>query len=257
MIELALTPDFRWNVHVDELVAGAQGAGFCAVGIRGEDANATAAAALTRAGLRCHEVLALMIGPDEEANLAQAEQLAIGASVIGAATVVATFVAPLTADTGRIVQRCAAIVAEAGAKLAIEFTPFGEVSSIPAALAIADLAGTDLAGTDRAGVLIDTWHFFRGGAAWETSKPFLSIASLMCSSTTAPEPISDNGTHETINRRVMPGDGRFELERFASTLRDRGWDGVVSVEVLNKDLLALPVDDFAALAYARTAPYWR
>ena len=41
----------------------------------------------------------------------------------------------------------------------------------------------------------------------------------------------------------MPGDGQFELERFVSTLRNRGWDGVVSVEVLNKDLRALPVDE--------------
>jgi sugar phosphate isomerase/epimerase len=252
MIELALTPDFRWSVDVDDLVAGAQRAGFSAVGIRGEDANTAAAAALTRTGLRCHEVLALMIGPDEKTNFAQAEQLAIGASAISAAAVVATFVAPLSDTTERIVRRCAAIIAEAGAKLAVEFTPFGEVSSIPAALAIADLAGTECAG-----VLIDTWHFFRSGAVWEDLEaiPLDRITHVQFDD--APEPISDNGTHETINRRVMPGDGGFALERFASTLLDRGWDGVVSVEVLNKELRTLPVDEFAALAYAHTVPYWR
>ena len=196
-----------------------------------------------------------MIGPDEEANLAQAEQLSIGASAIGAAAVVATFVAPLTDDTGRIVQRCAAIVAEAGAKLAIEFTPFGEVSSIPAALAIADLAGTDprrhrpRRRPDRHLALLPRRHRL-GRPRIRSPGPHRSRAVRR----TAPEPVSDNGTHETINRRVMPGDGRFELERFASTLRDRGWDGVVSVEVLNKDLRALPVDEFAVLAYAHTRP---
>ncbi len=257
MIELALTPDFRWTIDVDDLLTAAQSAGFSAVGIRGEDANTTVAATLTRSGLRCHEVLALMLGPDEQANVAQAQQLADGAAAIGATAVVATFVAPLTADTGRTVQRCAAIVADAGAQLAIEFTPFGEVSSIPAALAIADLAGTDRAGTARAGILIDTWHFFRGGSVWEDLEtvPLERIVHVQFDD--APEPVSDNGTHETINRRVMPGDGQFELERFVSTLRDRGWDGVVSVEVLNKELRALPVDEFATLAYAHTAPYWR
>ena len=175
MIELALTPDFRWNIHVDDLVTGAQSAGFSAVGIKGEHAESTAAATLTR-GLRCHEVLALMLGPDEQANLAQAEQLANAASAIDAAAVVATFVAPLTTVTGRIVERCAAIVAEAGAKLAIEFTPFGEVSSIPVALAVADLAGADRARRpDRHLALLPRWQRLEGSQS-RSPRPHHSCA---------------------------------------------------------------------------------
>ena len=62
---------------------------------------------------------------------------------------------------------------------------------------------------------------------------------------------------ETLNRRAMPGDGDFELERFASTLLERGWQGLVSVEVLSRDLRQLPVDEFAGRAYETTARYWR
>jgi len=62
---------------------------------------------------------------------------------------------------------------------------------------------------------------------------------------------------ETLHRRVMPGDGTFELERFAATLLDRGWSGTVSVEVLNAGLRRLPVPEFAELAYRTAARYWR
>jgi sugar phosphate isomerase/epimerase len=61
---------------------------------------------------------------------------------------------------------------------------------------------------------------------------------------------------ETTNRRAMPGDGFLQLDRFASTLLDRGWDGMVSVEVLSDQLRAMPVADFAQRAYDATTPYW-
>src|SRR5690242_4988275 len=46
----------------------------------------------------------------------------------------------------------------------------------------------------------------------------------------APAPAGGSAMTETMHRRVMPGDGTFELERFATTLLDRGWSGTVSVE---------------------------
>jgi sugar phosphate isomerase/epimerase len=61
---------------------------------------------------------------------------------------------------------------------------------------------------------------------------------------------------ETMDRRLMPGDGVLEVERFASTLLDRGWEGVVSVEVLNSELCKLPVAEFARRAYESCARYW-
>jgi len=35
---------------------------------------------------------------------------------------------------------------------------------------------------------------------------------------------------------MWPGQGGLDLTRFASTLRDRGYDGLVSVEILNEEL---------------------
>ena len=250
-VELGLTPDSRWDIDVTGLVAAAAGAGFAAVGITGQRAGAAAAAALAGAGLRCHELLALVVGADEEATLRQARQLAEAAAVVNAQWVLATFAAPLSTGTRPLIERCAAMFAEAGARMAVEFSPLGAVPTLPAALDVVEAAGAG-----RAGVLIDTWHFFRGDGTWEqlARVPLDQIAYVQFDD--APPPVSDNGIRETMHRRVMPGDGTFDLSRFASTLLDRGWSGLVSVEVLNAGLRELPVPDFARRAYETTAPYW-
>ncbi|MFG1933543.1 hypothetical protein ACGFK1_23290 [Mycobacterium sp. NPDC048908] len=46
------------------------------------------------------------------------------------------------------------------------------------------------------------------------------------------------------------------LDRIATTLLDRGWDGTVSVEVLSAELRQLPVDVLVERLYTTTASYW-
>ena len=118
-VELGLTPDSRWDIDVTGLVSAAAGAGFAAVGITGQRASAAAAAALAGAGLRCHELLALVVGADEEATLRQAGQLAAAAAVVSAEWVLTTFAAPPDGGTAPLIERCAAMFAEAGARMAV------------------------------------------------------------------------------------------------------------------------------------------
>jgi sugar phosphate isomerase/epimerase len=251
-VELGLTPDGRWDIDAVGLVAAAGDAGFSALGIAGPRADAACAAALAAGGLRCHELLALVLGTDQEATLSRARGLAEAAAVVSAQWVLTTFAAPLNQETRPLIERCAAMFAEAGSAMAVEFSPLGPVTSISAALEVAEAAGVE-----RAGVVIDSWHFFRGDSTWEQLErvPLDRIAYIQFDD--APPPVSENGIHETMHRRVMPGDGTFELDRFASTLLDRGWAGLVSVEVLSADLRELGVPEFARRAYRSTAGYWR
>ena len=251
-VELGLTPDGRWDISVAGLVAAAGGAGFSALGIAGRRADAACAAALAAGGLRCHELLALVVTADEEATLRRARRLAEAAAVVNARWVLTTFAAPLGGQTRPLIERCAAMFAEAGSGMAVEFSPLGPVTSISAALDVVKAAGAG-----RAGVMIDSWHFFRGDSTWEQLErlPLDSIAYVQFND--ALPPVSDDGIHETMNRRAMPGDGTFELDRFGSTLLDRGWAGLVSVEVLSAELRELPVPEFARRAYESTARYWR
>jgi sugar phosphate isomerase/epimerase len=161
------------------------------------------------------------------------------------------FTAPL-ADTAPLIARCAAILAEGGAKMAVEFSPLGPVASLPDAVAVAEAARIE-----RAGVLVDTWHFMRGPSTWEdlAAVPVERIAYVQFDD--ALPMASDDLMDETMNRRVMPGGGEFDLARFAETLLGRGWEGTVSVEVLSSELAALPLEDFATQARLSTIRYWR
>ncbi|MFC5744321.1 sugar phosphate isomerase/epimerase family protein [Actinomadura rugatobispora] len=251
-IDFALTPDGTWDVDGAGLAAAPAGAGFSAVGMLARHADAACARALADAGLRCHEVLALVVTGDEESTLRHTRRLAEAAAAVKAPWVLTTFTVPLDGTTAPLIRRCAEVLAEAGTGMAVEFSPLGAVTSISAALDVVEAAGAA-----RAGVLIDSWHFFRGDGTWEQLErvPLDRIAYVQFDD--APPAVSDGAMKETMHRRVMPGDGTFELDRFASTLLERGWSGLVSVEVLNARLRELPVPEFSRLAFETTVRYWR
>jgi sugar phosphate isomerase/epimerase len=250
-VELGLTPDGRWAVDLGELVDAASAAGFAALGLVASRAGAEAASAYAAAELRCHELLALIVGEDGASTVRYAERLAEAAALADAEWVLTTFQVGLAADTAKVIERCAAMFADAGAAMAVEFSPLGPVPSISEGLDVVRAAGAG-----RAGLMIDTWHFSFGESTWDdlAAVPLEQIAYVQF--TDALAPVSDDRMRETMNRRALPGDGVLELDRFASTLLERGWEGLVSVEVLNEELRAIPVRAFARRAYEATARYW-
>lgn len=250
-IELGLTSDGRWGLGVSELVGPVKQAGFTSLGVSAEAVESGSAAEVRKAGLRCHELMALTISNNQPATLASVERLAEKAAEIEAEWVVTVFAANMDRQAFALIDSCAAILSESGARMAVEFSPLGSVTSIRGGLEIVSAVGPE-----RAGVLIDTWHFFRGDSTWSdlAEIPLERIAYIQFDD--APPPVSGDLMDETMNRRAMPGTGTFELDRFATTLLDRGWEGLVSVEVLNRELGSLPVDEFARAAHSRTASFW-
>jgi sugar phosphate isomerase/epimerase len=250
-VELALTPDSGWDTDIAGLVEATANAGFEALGIRAERAGNETAAGLDAAGLRCHEILALVLRPDEAETLAAAARLAEAAATMQARWVLTTFRAELNDKTARLIERCAAMFADAGARMAVEFSPLGPITSISKGMDIVKVAGPN-----RAGLMIDTWHFSFGDSTWDdlAQVPLDRIAYVQFTDALAPE--SDDLMHETIDRREVPGAGVLELERFASLLRGRGWEGLVSVEVLSSQLRELPVAAVVKRLRDATYPYW-
>ncbi|MGY1740053.1 MULTISPECIES: sugar phosphate isomerase/epimerase family protein [unclassified Blastococcus] len=251
-VDLALTTDSRWTDDTADLAAAAGKAGFAGIGLPPDRVLAPGVPdALAAAGVRCTELMALMVSRNAERTLASARRLAEAAAAVGAPWVLTVPAAPPSAEAAALLGRCADVVAEAGARLAIEFSPLGVVTSIAAARELA-AAGDP----GRTAVMIDTWHFSRGDSTWAQLEriPLEEIAYLQFSD--APEPVGDDGFAETMDRRAWPGEGTFELERFAATLLDRGWAGTVSVEVLNAEYARLPVAEFARAAHDTTARYW-
>lgn len=249
-VRLALSPDVSWGIDVEEQVKVVRDAGFSSLGIQADWVGPESRRTFDDAGLRCHEILALVISDNEEATLRSATQKAAAAAAMGAPWVTTIFHGPITDVTRRLVARCAAAIAEAGAGLAVEFHPLCAVTNIGAGLDLVDAAGFG------AGLLIDSWHFFFGDSTWDDLEqvPLDRIAYIQFDD--APPPQSDDLLRETQQRRVMPGDGTLDLDRFASTLLDRGFEGVVSVEVLSEELRSLPAAEFAERAFAASRRYW-
>ena len=253
-VELALTPDGRWSFPTDQLISSAGAAGFTAVGIDASRVDVGAAEAYTAAGLRCHEVLALVVSDDAAGTLAMTEQLTGAAETMGAAWVLTVFTTALTAAAERTIERCAGILADAGVGMAVEFSPLGTVPTIRDGMEVVRRARR---GGGHVGLLIDTWHFCFGDSTWEdlAAVPLEDIAYVQFDDALAPES-QERLIRETLHRRALPGAGILELDRFATTLLDRGWDGIVSVEVLSAELRTLPVDQVVRRLFDTTAPYW-
>jgi sugar phosphate isomerase/epimerase len=241
-------------------IEGAAAAGFRLFGpdVYSLEADAAAgggvdavAALLEARGMRCYEIAALMVGDDAADALAQAKTIAGLASVLRPDWVLTNVVAPPDDDLVGTVARCAEVVGQAGAGLAIEYLPW---TPVPGARAAMDVASRT--GSDNVKVLLDVWHHFRGPDTWSDleSVPLDAIAYLQFSDALPVE--SDDVLAETLARRVFPGEGEFDLDGWCERVRAKGFDGVVSVEVLNEGLRDLDPAEFAQRAFAATSRYW-
>lgn len=250
VVELGLTQDTRRALDTAAVAEAARAAGFTALGMVSGRFGSDARVVLDAAGLRCHELLGLQVR-EPAATVARAEQLAREAASLGASWVLTTFDVALGPDIVKAIARCAAVIAEVGAGFAVEFSPLGPVATIEEGLAV--VAAT---GVERAGIVIDSWNFCFGPGTWRDLEqvPLDTIAYVQFADALAPLGVPN--MEEAMTRRALPGDGVLELDRFAFTLRDRGWDGVVSLQVLSDRLRELPVDDYARRVYDSATPYW-
>jgi len=242
------------------LVRAAAAAGFETIGLDVYSLAAHAQAGgrpeevagwLDAAGLRCAEIAALLIGPDPAEVDAQLALLEPMLRALRPEWVLTNADVEPDARAAAELARCADRLGAHGARLAIEFLPFLRVRSIGGALELAERSGSD------AGVLVDTWHFFNGPDGWPELEalPLARLAYVQFDD--HPPLASPDLREECIQRRVFPGEGVFDLQRFCRVLRGRGFDGLVSVEVLSQAWRGGDAEEFARRAFESSAPYWR
>jgi sugar phosphate isomerase/epimerase len=123
----------------------------------------------------------------------------------------------------------------------IEFLPFTNIKTAADVDEILDL-------TDRpnAGCCVDIWHHVRGANDWAQLEalPLDRIVSVQFDD--GPRlPIEDDYTLDTITNRTVPGDGEMDLARFLRTVHPAASKLPLSLEVIDADLLALPVAEAA------------
>jgi len=253
MPELGAEPDIARDV------AAAASAGFRLVGLdlggvrhftRGGRTPEDLRALLESHRLRCHEVAAVYAGPDlARARGDLAEAVATVAALEPEYLIFGVDAQP--GDAALFLQEAATSLAEIGTALAIEFLPTMVVDSINSARDI--LAAV---GDPRARILLDSWHFFRGPSTWADLAD-LPVEEIGLVHFDDALPLAGGDLlHETRHRRVMPGEGEFDLPRFCDLLRRKGYGGVVSLEVLSEAWRTSDSEMFARRAMEALTAYW-
>ncbi|MEU0932699.1 TIM barrel protein [Embleya sp. NPDC005971] len=242
-----------------ELLAAVHDAGFTAIGLDVFSVLgygrplAELAAEVAAAGLRCPEMLGFVVDADEAAALAGARQVAEACAAFGADFALGMVMLAPDARCADLFARCAEIIAQAGARAAVEFLPFTPVATIADARTLVAHAGTA-----NSGVLVDAWHFFQGADTWATldALPVAEIAYVQIDDHPELLPPGADFYTECMSRRVFPGEGVFELGTFRDALLTKGYDGLVSVEVINPGLVGLGAAPYARTARAAVARHW-
>ena len=105
-------------------------------------------------------------------------------------------------------------------------------------------------------MLVDTWHFTFGDDTWEIldALPLEELAYVQFDD--HPPLASDDLVAETLGRRVMPGEGHFELERFCDAIRAKGYTGAVSCEILSDATRSMDRLAFAQQVYTTSRKFW-
>jgi sugar phosphate isomerase/epimerase len=202
-------------------------------------------------GLGCWELPGFMVGADAEATLEQARGAAEIAAVLAPHWIPVAIEGPPDAAVRDSYRRCADLFEPLGARLAMEFLPYKDVRSIGQA---SDLV--EAVGPDRTGMILDSWHFFRGPDGWvELDGLPLELIAYVQFDDALPL-TGDDLSSETIHRRALPGQGELDLAGFAARMVAKGFAGVVSVEILSEELRPLPPGEYARRVFDSASPYW-
>jgi 2-keto-myo-inositol isomerase len=146
-------------------------------------------------------------------------------------------------------QRGAASLAEASAlakaanvRLALEFQKgSGYCSCLETAMALIGASGAE-----NLGVCLDFFHYYTGSSKFE------DLAYLTPENLAWVQASDLSGTPREVagdSDRILPGEGDFQLEPIMGHLRSIGYEGFISLEVLNPSLWEIAGDRVADLGF--------
>lgn len=160
---------------------------------------------------------------------------------------------PLDQPLDVVAERFAGVcrrAADRGLTVALEFLPWTDTRTIEDAWRIVEASGEP-----NGGVVMDTWHFFRGGSTLEqlSSVPAARIPVIQLSD--GPMATSGDELDDTFRLRRLPGAGEFDLTALFDGLATKGVLAPVGVEVLSDELRALDTQTVAATTRASVGEF--
>jgi sugar phosphate isomerase/epimerase len=146
-------------------------------------------------------------------------------------------------------DRLATQAADAGSRIAIEPMPMSNLATIA--------AGADLVrevGNPAGGLCVDVWHVERAGTGLEELRACLPIEHVfVVELDDAAAAVDPRGLWEdTIDRRLLPGEGDLDVAGFVRVMDGLGWRGHWGVEVISAEHRRRPCADGLKAAYQAT-----
>jgi sugar phosphate isomerase/epimerase len=148
-----------------------------------------------------------------------------------------------------VVERFAGLcdrAAEHGLAVGIEYLPWSEIPDAARADEIVALAGRS-----NGGLVVDAWHQIRGPGDLDQLRAVPPEHVVVFQIDDA-GPAQGDAADDTSHRRLLPGQGEFDLVGLIRLLDGLGVDAPVSVEILSDEFSALHPADAARQAFAAT-----
>jgi len=136
--------------------------------------------------------------------------------------------------------------ADYGLLVHLEFLPWSQIDSVETAFTVVEQAGRD-----NGGIMLDTWHHYRSRSdnAALNEERCQKIFAIQIND--APRQPAENLIVETLQRRLMPGNGDIDLSDIIVRLRQGGCEAPIGVEVFSTVLASRSVHDIAMDAGSR------
>jgi sugar phosphate isomerase/epimerase len=131
--------------------------------------------------------------------------------------------------------------------VAFEFLPWSDIPDAAAAWELIRLANRK-----NGGILIDTWHYFRGAADSSQVRSIPADRFFVIQFDDADAVQAGGYMEDTTQRRRLPGQGAFDLVSFIRMLDEIGVNAPISVEILSDEQRARPLEEAAHLAHDTT-----
>ena len=128
--------------------------------------------------------------------------------------------------------------------MAIETMPFSIITTVPMGAEIVSAADHPAAG-----LLVDAWHVFRAGTPLGELRDSLTREMIFGVERNDVAPaVVGTQFEDTVNNRLLCGQGAFDLDGLVALLRDLEFDGPWGVEILSTSFRALPVREALEIA---------
>lgn len=146
----------------------------------------------------------------------------------------------LAPDFARLTQDAANV----GAMVCVEPAPFREIRTPAQALELVNLVDHPAGG-----LILDIWHVERQNIGFDTIAALPANRVLAVELDDAASEVVGTLLEDTIDRRMFPGEGSFDVAGFVAAVKKTGYAGPWGVEMISAECRALPVREAARRAY--------